>query len=209
MNTVLAILAHESAQPTVDEFLPKWNALPCRKIAFIPSGHKLEGFQEIIHQGESAYSGAKVFVRFLLCLEALLETTAEILIVAEYDTVPLRPELPKYTPGLMISNFVSIGNPATILCALSPWVMDRPTAESFVSAGRKHLIEFGDCDHLDGLLDRWIGEVILAGCIKCNGGMDMIGYPWHEGIHRRIRNTRANWIHGFKSKADFGDLWKP
>jgi hypothetical protein len=211
MKPILAILAHQAAQPTIDDFMPQWKRLPCDVVAFIPEGDTIQGFDAVHNIGISAYSGAQVFERFLLTCEALESMPYDRFIIAEYDTVNLSDELPPYIAGHMISNFVIADginkNTGTQFCALSPWVMDRPTLRQFIEAGRKYAPEDGDAPSMGGLLDRWIGSVAKRSGMKTKWPYNMIGYPWHEGIHRRITNTGATWIHGFKTKEEFGELW--
>jgi hypothetical protein len=157
MQPVLAILAHQAAQPTIDDFLSRWLALDCRLICYVPKGDSVAGFNEVREIGESAYSGAKVFRRFLDTLADVFDIHSLMpngyAIIAEYDTVPLRQELPQVTDGSISAHFVKAHAPDGIdapeqLCALSPWVMDRWTIGRFIAAGEKRLSEFGDCDHL-------------------------------------------------------------
>jgi hypothetical protein len=209
-GTTLAILAHQAAQPTIDDFLPRWKVLPCRLVAFVPEGDAVQGFQTVYHIGESAHKGAKVFQRFLATCEALLLTDSAHFVIAEYDTVNLLGELPKYKQGYMISNFVEAGfhdSEEVQLCALSPWVMDRETLQGFTDAARGFIDADGDAPQIGGLLDRWIGLVVKRAGIPHLSPFDMIGYPWEHDIVRRIKNIRASWVHGLKRKEDFGDSW--
>jgi hypothetical protein len=212
MSTFLAIIAHESAQPTIDQFMPRWKALGTRMAVFVPRGHNVDGFQLIYHQGENAYSGQKVFERFLLCCESLALTTYDSFIIAEYDTVNLRDDLPKLKDDKISSNLIwATGAPGyeheKQLCALSPWCMTMPTLKCFIAAGRKYIEQDGDAPSMRGLLDRWIGSVMTRANIGGYSPPDMIGYPWHPGIERRIKTIRANWVHGFKTRKEFGDAW--
>jgi hypothetical protein len=208
-DTVFAIMAHDSAQPTVDQYEPRWKTLGVETRIYIPEGDKMAGG---IPAGKSAHSGIVVYDRFLATLENLLATSDKnTFIVAEYDTVNLTSDLPKYTPGT-VTAFLVMSCPHNQaegeqqLCALSPWVMDRKTAQAFIAAGRKHIQESGECEHLSGLLDRWIGEVMLQHDIQFESGNDMLGYPWKDGIEGQIASGRT-WVHGFKSKEDFIDIW--
>jgi hypothetical protein len=212
MSTFLAILAHQSAQPTIDDFLPRWKALGARMGVFVPREHNVDGFQLIYHQGENAYSGQKVFERFLLCCESLVMMSYDSYIIAEYDTVNLRDELPEILPEKISSSLMWSNGPEgheheLQLCALSPWCMTKPTLVRFIAAAREHIDGDGDMPSCKGLLDRWIGSVMVRANIGGHTPHDMIGYPWHPGIERRIKNIRANFVHGFKSRKEFGDAW--
>lgn len=212
MRTTLAIMAHGGAQSTVDEFLPKWEACnPTLLICSLPEGEHVDGFTLCYNAGKSAYSGYEVFRRFILTLECCLETVSDIIVISEYDTVPLKPALPKCNPGCVTSYFVLAEGPiigrGLQLCALSPWVMDRPAAELLLAACKQAIIDDPDYPAGKGLLDRWLGHVIHTHNVPRMMGMDMLGYPWHDGAHDRIKWMGFNWIHGWKRKEEFKDLW--
>ena len=211
MKATLAILAHESAQPTIDDFLPQWKKLDCNLVVFLPKGHKVEGFRQQFYQGENAYSGRKVFERFLQCCETLNLMRSELYIIAEYDTVNLSNDLPQHQSGYITSNFILADgiktSTGTQLCALSPWVMDYMMLKRFIEAGRKYIEGDGDAPHMGGLLDRWIGSVIQRAELPHVTPFNMIGYPWHPGIEDRIKNVGATWVHGFKLRKEFGTAW--
>jgi hypothetical protein len=211
MSTALAIMAHGGAQATVDDFLPHWKSLDAFLICSLPKGENLTGFDNYFHGGQSAYSGYHVFHRFMLTLRMLLETTYDDIIIAEYDTVNLRPELPVIEFGSLGSYFVVAEGPVSgsplQLCALSPWCMDRGTGWKLLAACEESLTLDPDYEAGKGLLDRWIGKVVWDHGIPHHVGQFLLGYPWHVGVHDRIRNLHANWIHGWKTKEDFKHLW--
>jgi hypothetical protein len=210
-ETVLGIMAHASARPTVEAFQTRWKTLDVDTRLFVPVGDEaaIEGATGI---GENAYSGVKVFQRFLDTLEHLTaHPGAETIILAEYDTVNLTNRLPYYTPGGITSCFMLSPPPKERegneqLCALSPWIMDRETALDFIAAGRQHIEEHGDCGHIDGLLDRWIGEVITTHKLAYAGGVNLLGYPWRDGFAETVRGGKT-WVHGFKTIEEFGEIW--
>lgn len=211
MKPALAILAHESAQATVNDFLPKWKSLGVDLYCSIPQGHAVAGFENYLHLGQSAYSGFYVFDRFMQTLLAMLETKADKIIIAEYDTVNLRPEIPFIRPGHVSSFFVvaeglaeGAGNQ---LCALSPWCFDQESGWAFYNAAKESLETDKEYEAGKGLLDRWIGKVVNDYKIPHIIGMEMLGYPWHVGVHQRITQLNLNWIHGWKNKEEFGFLW--
>lgn len=201
-KTALCILAHESAQSTVDLFLPQWKQLDCDLYCSIPEGDKINGFDKVLTIGKSAYSGKDVFHRFTATLGVMIETGADRIVIAEYDTVNLRPDFPSMIPGTVISCFVTDGDQ---VCALSPWAMDLAAAKQLHSACLSAL-EDGDYPEGKGLLDRWIGNVIRRAEIKGHGSSDCIGYPWKPGTVERIKAEGINWIHGWKTKEEFGGL---
>lgn len=208
-KAVLAIMAHDKAKPTVDQYSPRWKTLGLETRLYVPEGDTMEG---TIQAGESAHSGIKVYQRFIKTLEHLLETSdKEVFIVAEYDTVNMNASLPRYTPGRMTSYLIrSAPHNQTEgeeqLCALSPWIMDRATMAAFIKAGYDHIEKHGACDHLSGLLDRWIGEVVLTHNIPFAHGNDLLGYPFKEGVEDAIRSGKT-WVHGFKSITEFQNIW--
>lgn len=201
-KTSLAIMAHESAQPTVDLFLPKWKELDCDLYCSIPEGDEIKGFERVLRLGKSAYSGRDVFHRFTATLGAMIETGADRIVIAEYDTVNLRPQFPIITKGSVMSCFVSDGDQ---VCALSPWAMDADTAKQ-LHAACVIALDDGDYPEGNGLLDRWIGNVIRRAEIHGCNSSDCIGYPWKDGTRERIQAECINWIHGWKTKEEFGGL---
>jgi hypothetical protein len=210
-SATVFILAHAGAQRTVDDFLPKWEALPARLVFSLPEEEYLERVQISMRCGANAYAGREVFRRFIMTLDAALLTASEHIVIAEYDTVPLRPVLPKISPGKVMSYYVVAEGPVIgqglQFCALSPWAMDRPAAIALLEACQKEIEENPDYPEGKGLLDRWLGHVIIKHKVPREMSMDVLGYPWHEGAHDRIRWMGFNWIHGWKTKEEFGDLW--
>jgi hypothetical protein len=210
-SATVAIIAHAKAQQSIDDFRPKWEALPARLIFSIPEGEYLQGVGITVHLGMNAYSGLEVFRRFTLTLEAALRTAAETIVIAEYDTVPLRPVLPYVEPGYVSSFFTlapALSDSSKVqVCALSPWSMDHRTGDRLLDACKESLETDPDHPEGNGLLDRWLGTLILRHQIPSIVGPDLLGYPWHEGVNDRIRHMGYNWIHGWKRKEEFGDLW--
>lgn len=214
MKPLLAILAHESAQPTIDDFLPRWQAVAADLVCYLPEGHNVTGFETVRHVGKSAHSGVNVFQRFADTLRDILTAfpRQSFYIVAEYDTVPLRPVLPRFAPGVFLSHNLKMfphmkTEGAMQVCSLSPWIMDGATMARIVDCCDRHITEHGECKHIDGLLDRWIGEVLEKNKIPHTLAVDTIGYPWHDGILDRIERTGVSWVHGLKHAHEFRKLW--
>jgi len=208
---LLVIVAHQSAQPTIDLFLPYWNALDCDLICALPSGDYVNGFSQNFHYGTSAHGGRKVFERFIETCKMSLETTCERITIAEYDTVPLRPQMPpivdgKITCGMFIStpHYREVGELQAL--ALSPWAMTRQTMYRFVDAMEAAFDIDPDGERFDGLLDRWLGWAIMREGIGIHSTHKLASYPIHPGAKERIKRTGAVWVHGWKTAADFGDL---
>lgn len=214
MKPILAILAHQSAQPSVDDFMPRWKALNVPLVCYVPDGDSIEGdFDDVCRLGTSAHSGAEVYKRFLWTVEDLLRGEHDWFIIAEYDTVPLRAEPPQMVDG-NINCYAVMDTPHNRivgemqLCMLSPWVMDRQTAEWFVSAAKTEINKEPDPPRFYGLLDRWIGHVCRTHEIPACCTSELFGYPIHPGAHEKIRRMNYNWIHGWKRKEQFEDLWQ-
>lgn len=211
MKHAVAIMAHATAQSTVDDFLPRWRSLEADLYCSIPHGEEVHGFQNNIWLGTSAYSGFHVFNRFLLTLDAMIQTGCKRITIAEYDTVNIAPKLPYILPDGITSYFVLAPgfaeNEPVQLCALSPWSMERETAIRLSSICRELLAVDPDYPAGKGLLDRWIGKCVVLSEIPRVVGPDLLGYPWHVGAHDRIKRMGLNWIHGWKKREEFGDLW--
>lgn len=210
VKTLLAILAHEGAADTVADFMPRWRRLGIPVWGFVPDGHALGGFDRLICHGANGRVGASVFGRFLHCCDALLtDSDADVFIIAEYDTVNILDNLTPYKRGVVTCPGVVI--PAegrkTAKCLLSPWTMDCQTLGRLCAAMRSVLAETNEWNGTDGLLDRWLGFVCAQHSIPCLNACNALGYPWHDGVHERIRRLNYAWVHGWKRKEDFGELW--
>jgi len=134
------------------------------------------------------------------------------MIIAEYDTVPLRPELPpivddKITCGFFVStpHYREVGELQALM--LSPWAMTRPTMERFIHAMESAIEEDPDGERFDGLLDRWIAWAALSRGIGIHTSHKISSYPMLPGAKEKIQRTGANWIHGWKTREQFGELW--
>ena len=212
MNTCLAILAHAGAAKTCSQFLPKWRSLGLPLYAFVPEGHWVSGFETVYQQGRSAHKGYFVFDRFLRCCETLLGTLHDQFIIAEYDTVNLRPEMPTSKPFTLTSPGIFtppiLGDARNVqMCMLSPWTMSRKWAEEFIMIARSELALDPDFPTGGGLLDRWIGETVRTHNLPVANCDNAFGYPWHIGMEERIKRMNFCWIHGLIDKSEFGELW--
>ncbi len=211
-DDLLVILAHESAQPTIDLFLPKWEALDCDLICAVPVGHKVSGFDHVVEHGESAHAGRKVFERFIAACKMSMEGEHKRIVIAEYDTVPLRPQMlpvveDKITCGLFIStpHNCEVGDLQAL--ALSPWAMTRETMDRFIHEMDSAFEIDPDGVSFDGLLDRWLGWILMRGGFDIHTTHKLSSYPIHPGSRERIKRTGAIWVHGWKTREQFGDLW--
>jgi len=214
----LAILAHEKAAPTIADFEPQWRKLNMDMRVFLPEGDKWTGgeVQHVYNYGESAHRGIPAYKRFCRVLESLLCTSHKEFVIAEYDTVKLTTAQPLVTPGHFSASFCAtfgtdverIVGRSVYFIALSPWCLDRKTAFSLLFAMQARLDSTLYEEWVAGYLDRWIASVALEAGIPCAKLTNALGWP-HDiaDIHAKIRAVGATWIHGWKSKQDFKDLW--
>ena len=208
MNPCLAIFTHEGAAGTVDDFMPRWKALGIPVIGCYPEGDRITGdWDDTISEGISAHAGEAVFLRFRNTCDRLLATRHDLFVIAEYDTVNLRDELPRHTAGHVSTYPITI-NDSPAKCLLSPWVMDRMTLAELSVAMSHELKVNRRCEESMGLLDRWLGIVCEHGEVKTIMCANALGYPWHAGAIDRIRRMGYAWVHGWKHKENFGDLWR-
>lgn len=218
MPTCLAIIAHEKAAPTIADFEPQWRKLGLPILAFLPEGDKWPGgeVERVYNYGESAHRGVPVYLRFVNVLLELLRTQYDEYIIAEYDTANLTAALPASTPNHLSSAFCSTFGPdvekvtghRTYYISLSPWCLDRAIARRLLFAMWQRLDFPKHEEWVGGYLDRWIASVALEAAIPCAKLPNAIGWTHGiEDIHAKARAMQATWIHGWKSKADFKDLW--
>ena len=211
-SQIVAVLAHESAQPTVDEFLPQWRKLPCPLRCYVPEGHTINGFDDVRQIGQSAHAGFLVFRRFIDTCRDLLRDEHDHYIIIEYDTVNITADLPALDPRALVGwrmwappHNMADGEPQS--CILSPWCFPRAALLRFVAQAEVEIAADPESSRFSGLLDRWIGWVALRSGIMSVMGRDLLGYPYFNGVHDEIRRTGAKWVHGWKHKEDFEDLW--
>jgi hypothetical protein len=152
-----------------------------------------------------------VFIRFVNSLRKLrARHAADWYVIAEYDTVNLRDQMPTQHDG-KVSSCVVVSDPILPgpmqVCMLSPWVMQGETMDRFIDAAGPVLRENPDYSEGGGLLDRWVGHVCVRAEIPFENCDNALGYPWHRGAHERIRRMGFAWVHGWKTIEEFGDLW--
>jgi len=51
MKPILIILAHQAAQPTINDFLPRWKALDCELVCHLPDDDRVDGFDRVENIG--------------------------------------------------------------------------------------------------------------------------------------------------------------
>lgn len=208
----LFILAHEGAAATVADFMPRWRALGVPVIGLLPLGERLEGFDHCRTTGRSAVLGRPVLERFLFSVGSLEMDNWEAVTIAEYDTLNRHDTLPEVLPGGITSNEVMarphgcVEGPKELLC-FSPWTFDQHGLEEFISAGWAELLRDPDGSERLGILGRWIGLVVERAGIPHATLASGTGWPKFEGAQRWVRQMDINWVHGLKSRDQFGEAW--
>lgn len=206
MKTKLSILSHEGAQDTVDEFLPYWKAVTDDVEIFVPVGH-FGGTQ----CGPNAYKGEASLNRFIAtCRHLLVNSDAELHIIAEYDVLPLKPEIPEIILWAVNCGAVKLQDEQTReiltgqLCALPPWIVTRPMLAALIVACEIQAAKPLPDWTLGGLLDRLVGAAIYNGGLIANNLKELI---WYVGCfsepHKYIAASGKTWIHGWKRLSDF------
>ena len=211
-DRILAILAHQSAQVTVDEFLPQWRKVDCHLRCYVPVGDTVTGFDDVQQIGVSAHSGYGVFRRFIDTCRDLLRDEYEHYIIAEYDTLNMTPELPMLRADKLTTYVVwapphNTNDGALQLCLLSPWCFPRHLLARFVEEAERQIEIDPDAPRFGGLLDRWIGWVVRKAGIPTTLDPDLLGYPYFDEVYDLIKWAKPTWVHGWKRKEDFKDVW--
>ena len=214
MNTVLAILAHEDAGPTIADFFPRWQKLGLPMIGFVPHGHRWPGplIEKVFAQGESSHDGPAVIDRFILALETLHDTEYDHFVLMEYDTVNLVDRLPKIewdvlSAGIMNAFYGGCPNDR-YYTALSPWIFTRETLKPFLEGCRRQRNEASHQSWVNGLLDRFLAVVIIEEKIPASSIPELMPFPF-EGLKpiEAILLNNMTWVHGWKRKEQFKHLW--
>ncbi len=212
-ETCLAVMAHSGAAATIDDFGPKWAALGLDIYGLYPLGDTPHPFFErVLHVGESAHRGAKVLRRFVDTVEAVAKLPYTRTILIEYDCVPMRPLLPKWYDQQFTCSLEkdlhSFGISDNVqLCAFSPYIFTPETGLRFVESARTHIDGDGEGEPFAGLLDRWIAYALERSGLQIASFMDCGGCV-HNMPHDYIVQMGFNWMHGYKSREQFGTLWK-
>lgn len=211
MNTEikLAILSHESAQPTVDEFMPYWLAITEDVEVFVPEGHK--GGTPI---GPNAYKGKECLRRFAMTCDYLVEyTDADLVILAEYDVLPLVPVLPKICTGRVSCPAVALLDHETNqplhsqICALPPWIATRPMLAALSTACKIQAAKPIPDWTLGGLLDRIVGAAMINAGMLINHLDECLPHCHTQpDAHKHCAATGKTWVHGWKSLDEIKPL---
>jgi hypothetical protein len=210
-SRVLCIMAHEGAQGTIDQFMPKWRKLGVPVVASVPEWQWVNGFDAVYSHGKSSHSGYHVFERFLATCNWVYSLGYEEHIIAEYDTVCLQPDWicppGKLTCGKYESTPHNQSSGELQDLFLSPWCMDRATLRDFTVDMYKHIRNDPDGPRYSGMLDRWIGG--MTGWVdRVQTTHKIESYPMYLGAHDRIQRLGVSWVHGWKDKSQFGELWQ-
>jgi hypothetical protein len=204
----IAVLAHDEAMPTVELFRPQWSRLGAEIITYFPVGSTSGG----THRGVSAYKGKECVERFLHSVEhALTVTSTPWLCVMEYDTINLTAQWPDLNPCALNCGLFSLFTPDGVdtghKCSLSPWIATRPQWMAFLEAIRIQLGKPVPEWTLGGLLDRMLGEAAATNFIQISNITRLCAYPWIPDAQKRIAAAGVTWVHGWKTKEDFGPLF--
>jgi hypothetical protein len=209
MKTCLAVMAHESAGPTIADFQPRWEKLGLPILAFVPEGHAWPGVPvAAVHaQGESAHGGEPVFRRFLTMCETLLDTDFDRFLVMEYDTVNLGDTFPAHDPKAITAGFMKVtehGCPGgNYLIALSPWIFTRPILSHFCGVMRHALRRPLFPEWMAGLLDRWLAVAMIENNLPLFQLSPALPFPFHWlNPLQYIADHPDCIVHGYKRLAD-------
>jgi hypothetical protein len=204
----IAVLAHDAAAPTVEAFREQWKKLGAEILIYLPIGSESKGTQ----RGWNAYKGEDCVKRFLYSVEhALSVTSTEWLCVMEYDTLNLTEHWPTLNPFAVNCGLFHLLNPDGSStgkhCALSPWIATRPQWMAFLEALRMTLSEPFPEWTLGGLLDRVIGDALVTHNVVTRNVAELLAYPWIPNAQKQIAANGITWVHGWKTKEDFGPLF--
>ena len=219
MSICIAVLAHEGAKETIAEFQPQWERLGLPIHVFLPEGDKWPGtpVDAVYNQGTSAHRGQETYDRFIRMAETLLKTDYEMFVMMEYDTVNLVDDLPDFNRYKANCAFLETNGEDVARClkrnhfyiALSPWIWSRSTIEALLPFMKIPITEPQEVEWIDGLLDRWIAMVVLnQRAVKAGNITRSYSWPVNDPIaHEKIKHFGMIWVHGWKRKSDFLDLW--
>ena len=205
----IAVIAHAAAKPTVDLFKPHWQRLNATLNIYHPEGEAAGSDYQI---GISAYRGQNCVRRFIKTAQhALDHSSEEWLCVMEYDTVNLTAEWPKLYPDRMNAGLFDLYDTGNLTpgnhCALSPWIAQRPIWSRVLEALKADLAKPLPEWTLGGLLDRCIGHALKTHAIPRANILQLLAYPWRDDAHKQIAARGITWVHGWKTKEDFGPLF--
>lgn len=169
--------------------------------------------REDIEVGPDCYvSGDHLCRRLLETISACLESGADELMVAEYDTLFFRPMPPLFPDGLVM-NATGGGGPEFRGLAYyhGPWCMNAVTAQKVVASGRLMLAD-GDIEH--GWPDRFIGRLAerfeipaVQGFFK-NYSRNCLDTPEYIAEARAAIAAGAHAVHGVKTVGQLEALLK-
>jgi hypothetical protein len=162
--------------------------------------------------GKDAHKGVDCVERFISSIErALAWSSSEWLCVMEYDTLNLTEHWPTLNPFAVNCGLFHLLNPDGSStgkhCALSPWIATRPQWMAFLEALRMTLSEPFPEWTLGGLLDRVIGDALVTHNVVARNIPELLAYPWIPNAQKQIAANGITWVHGWKTKEDFGPLF--
>ncbi len=211
MLKCLAIVAHEKAKETLEDFWPAWKWLGVPIVAFLPDGETwpIEGTPDhLFHYGKSAHRGSAAFLRLAHCFKTLATLNYDAFTIIEPDCLPMVPRLPPVHAGKFSGWNIQIKECAAwSLCTLPPWTADIQTLRQLSTYLDVSLTAYDEHPDCEGLADRWLMKTVLAADIPMGVLHETLGYVWVDNILQIIRELRPIWVHGFKRKSELQDLW--
>jgi len=214
MNTCLAIMAHAGARDTLHDFHPQWIKLGLPIIGFVPQDEDWTGpaIDRVVRQGVGGHDGEVTYRRFLGMCQWLYQSDFDRYFIFEYDTVNLTDRAPESSPCFITGAFMAcMGSHlpyGRVVASYSPWIIHRPVMARFVEAMEKKLDNPRWLEWEEGLLDRWLGMVIVDYSLRFQDITAALAYPFaHLKPLEAIRSGDRNIVHGYKRAADFKDTW--
>jgi hypothetical protein len=205
MNQRLFILAHDAAMPTVRQYQPYWQKIDPNWKMLLPKESETSG-SNVILCGKSAYSGLPILERFWVSLceiEKHINRMDEMIIIAEYDTIPINPRPPTFDSRGINSACVLLLNPDGTrppepqLCMLSPWVVSPAMLQAFKFVCNPDF--YTPAPWTMGLLDRMLGDACFKYGLQFFDIKNAVGWAKDEDFLKAAAAKNADWIHGAKS----------
>lgn len=213
LNLCIGIIAHERAAQTIADFQPRWERLKIPLYGFVPEGDQWPGkpLLRIFQQGESIHRGDAALRRFVLACETMMTLEYDAYCLMEYDTVNLNDAFPAWDPFSVCAGYMAVHDdrpPVDYMVAFSPWIVTRPMMAALLEAMRIRLKHPVRPNWVSGLVDRWLATVIIEGFLPAGAIKGLCPWPHNRNNpHAEIKTAGWTWVHGWKTKEDFGDLW--
>jgi hypothetical protein len=214
MKTCLAVIAHDGAGDTINDFMPRWRKMGFPIIAYMPHWQLWPSKQMpdcIMNIGYGGHDAELMDRFFQVCCD-LLQTGYDAFLIFEYDTVNLIDTFPeglirRDSIGSSLLTVFGEGAPAGYMTSFSPWIMTRPMLAAFIEAMRCSMRNPVHTEWHSNLLDRWLATVLIENKLPfyCVHSMP---YPFEalEPINW-IKKDKVWFAHGYKRREDFKDAW--